>query len=255
MDNRPNPDPNNDWSEQIAAAFDWWREAGIDADFVDMPINWLASAKPAETPTPLAAAQTAPAAERQATPTATAVDLAGLPPDLAAFAAWWLTEPALDDGRIAGRVPPRGATGAELMIVVPEPEVTDTDHDRLLSGPQGRLLDSILAALGIAPADTYLASALPRHTPMANWPEVTVRGLGLVLLHHVALVQPRRLLILGATIPSLLYNDPAHKSAISETFNHEGLSIPMFTARSLQAMLDRPRWKAGLWQGLLGWTG
>ena len=27
--------------ESLAAALDWWREAGVDGDFADEPRNWL----------------------------------------------------------------------------------------------------------------------------------------------------------------------------------------------------------------------
>ncbi|MFD2578510.1 hypothetical protein ACFSTD_07590 [Novosphingobium colocasiae] len=33
---------NSDFAEAIAGALDWWREAGVDAHFVDDPIAWLA---------------------------------------------------------------------------------------------------------------------------------------------------------------------------------------------------------------------
>ena len=31
-------------AEQLAAARDWWRDAGVDQDFANEPHNWLAQA-------------------------------------------------------------------------------------------------------------------------------------------------------------------------------------------------------------------
>lgn len=251
MDNRSNPG----LEAQIAAAFDWWREAGVDDDLANTPTDWLA--RPEETaPAPAFPEMAVVPTRSQAPPPAApviAMDRSDLPGDLDAFNQWWLEEPKLDAGRTSDRIPPRGALRPEMMVIVPEPEADD--EDRLLSGPQGQLLDAILAALNLDPAHTYIASILPRHTPMADWGEVTSRGLGITLVQHITLVRPQRLLVFGTNIPPLLQNDPAHNRASLRLFNHEDLSIPLFVARGLPALLERPRWKAMLWQGLLDWTG
>jgi DNA polymerase len=265
---------------EIAGALDWWRDAGVDGLFADAPTRWLAEEK---APSPRGAEGVAQQQrgglrredDRPATESATrgttaegprlrgdaaaqaagAIDRSGWPQDLATFAEWWLSEPALDDGRISGRVPPRGEAAAELMIIVPEPERDDAAQTpaRLLSGPQGRLLDAMLAAMEIAPAQAYVASVLPRHTPMADWDAVATKGFGALLAHHVKLVGPRRLVALGSNILPLLGHDPAHNPAVLRQFNQQGLTIPLLAGKSLAALLERPRWKAGLWQGWLDW--
>jgi DNA polymerase len=278
MDDRAKPKAEAGVAADLAAALDWWREAGVDADFSDAPTLWLAKEEP-PVPGPREggglrrASEAQPGARGSAperssasgqgprlredagfpAPPAPAIDRSAWPQDLASFAQWWLSEPALDDGRTSGRVPPRGASGAEIMIVAPEPEREDAE--RLLSGPQGRLLDAMLAAMGFLPDQAYVASVLPRHTPMADWDAVAAKGLGALLAHHVKLVGPARLVALGANILPLLGHDPAHNPAVLRHFNHEGLTIPLLAGKSLAALLERPRWKAGLWQGWLDWTG
>ncbi|EJL32139.1 hypothetical protein PMI02_01519, partial [Novosphingobium sp. AP12] len=37
MDQRPNPE----FLDDITGALDWWREAGVDSDFLDEPVSWL----------------------------------------------------------------------------------------------------------------------------------------------------------------------------------------------------------------------
>lgn len=240
-----------DIQQQIAAAFDWWRDAGVDCDFTDDPKCWIVD--PAEAAAK-AAAPTAPVfiPPKIITPEAPKVEAAAIPGDLPAFTQWWLSEPLLDAGRVAGRVPPRGAAQAELMILVPHPEVND--GETLLSGPQGRMLDAIVQAMGIPTGSTYIASALPRHTPHADWDAAAVSGMGVALAHHIKLVSPRRLLVFGPNILPLLSNDLPNYPADLREFNHEGAKFALLVARELGALLDRPRWKAAFWQRWLEWT-
>jgi len=243
-------------AQEVAAAFAWWREAGVDCAFRDDPVDWImppASADPAEKlPAPRPARSPA-APEPVAAP---AFDLASLPQDIEGFCAWWQAEPWLDEGRVSGRVPPRGKAGAELMVVVPEPEREDAG--RLLSGPQGRLLDAMLAAMGMAPEQVpeqvYVASALCRHTPMADWTNAAARGLGEVLRHHVALVAPKRLIVFGSNTLPLLGHDLPNKGLFSFQLNHGDISIPLMPATDLGALLARPRAKAKVWQQWLAWN-
>ena len=127
-------------AEALAAAFDWWRGAGVDCTFVDDPVDWLARVAPAEAapPSQEQARRPLPVGRAPAPPPPARPAELDIPGDLEAFRQWWLTQPALDGGRTAGRVPPHGKAGARLMIVVPEPE--REDRERLLSGPQGAFL-------------------------------------------------------------------------------------------------------------------
>ena len=229
---------------------DWWREAGVDLDFADEPGRWLA---PAEGEAPIPAYMAPPAAEPPTVQTAIGGESSGWPTDLAAFTAWWLTEPSLDGGAVRNRIPPRGPQGADLMVIVPQPEATDAGE--LLSGAEGRLLTAILAAMGIAPDQVYLASALPRHTPMADWAALHSQGLGGVLLHHIQLIAPKQVITFGSSVSSLLSNDPAQTAKVLQSVYHERGTIPLLGARDLGAMLGRPKWKAAFWQRWLDWTG
>lgn len=253
---------------EIAGALAWWRDAGVDVALADTPRRWLGATpgEPEQDPksanSPVIAAAKAPAKDPGKAPGAALAgpaaapqpmpDEASWPGDLAAFAEWWLREPWLDAGRTQGRVAPRGRAGARLMVLVPQPEAED--GDTLLSGPQGRLLAAMLAAMGIGPDDAYIASALPRHTPMADWAAARDRGLGKVLAHHVALVAPQRVLALGDTVPSLLGHDPTNSAAPLTEIAVGGAAIPLLAARSLEGLLVRAGWKADVWRKWLAWT-
>ena len=230
-----------------AAAIDWWREAGVDQQFHDDPACWLAEPQ-AEAPQP---AQAAPQ-KRQPPPSAPAApriggDRTGWPATLAEFGGWWLAEPSLAPA--GPRVPPRGAAGAELLVLVPMPEADDTDT--LLSGTQGTLVANMLRAMGIAPAAAYIASALPRHMPLADWSGLQADGLGDVLSHHIGLVGPRRLLVLGNDILPLL---GLEKRQGVRDLPLNGTAIQLLASYAPANLLDNAKARAALWRRWLEWT-
>lgn len=248
MDDRPNPE----FLDDITGALDWWRDAGVDSDFHDEPTSWLAPPEPQGDAAAERRPPRPPVADVDAPPPPARLDPAALPADLAAFTAWWLSEPLLGGGELANRIAPKGPAGAEIMVVVEEPEAED--RGALLSGPQGRLLDAILGAFGTRREDVYLASALPRHMPGADWAQAKESGLGQVLAHHVALVAPRRLFMLGSNVLSLIGHESPQRPAVLRSFNHEGGSIPLLASWALPALLGQPRAKPVLWKAWLEWT-
>ena len=245
----------------VAGALAWWRAAGVDYAFEDAPRGWLkppaANRAAPASPEP-ATAQTAPqkTSSQTSTPATPAPQLGGArenwPTSLPAFQAWWLAEPGLDDPELTGfgagtpRIPPRGPARPQLMVIVPEPEACDSDH--LLSGAHGRLLSAILPMLGLAEAEVYIASALPRPVPLADWPALARRGLGELLLHHVALVAPQAIIAFGANVlPLLGHAQPQNTTALPRV-NHEGFSSPLLPVGDLAMLLERPAAKARFWQ-------
>lgn len=243
---------NPDFLADITGALDWWREAGVDCDFLDEPREWLAQPEPAAEQRTAPERRAARASPENAAPPPARLDPASLPQDLAAFASWWLAEPLLDDGGTGPRVAPQGTAGTKLMIVVEEPEAED--GDALLSGPQGRLLDAMLSAFGVERREAYLASALPRHTPAPDWSSLTERGIGQVLAHHVNLVSPERLIVLSGNILPLLGHELPQRPAVLRQLNQEGRSIPMLASWGLPALMKQPRAKPLLWKAWLEWT-
>ncbi|WP_169799516.1 uracil-DNA glycosylase family protein [Novosphingobium lentum] len=252
----------------LAATLDWWRDAGVDSAFIDNPADWLESARSSDADDSGAAAAAQPAPDRRARAAAkpplpgtndaparpAEVNRAAWPTSLADFAAWWLTDPAIDDAPAAYRVAPSGPANAPLMVLLVMPE--QGDDAALAAGPTGKLLDAMLAAMGLSRAEIYLASALPSRIAVPEWPVLAARGLADVLRHHVALAAPQRLLVFGrAGISTLLGHDLANKAADSPFFNHEGVSLPFVAAYDLETLLAKPALKAGLWNRWLETTG
>ncbi len=260
--------PDLSLARDFEAAIAWWRAAGVDYDFGDDATAWLAEAPLADAPPPPAgAAQGRPAAPLADDPRNRAVpqvkppappppatlrrDLLGDSPpgDLATFRQWWMAAPELGTTRLNPRIAPRGTAGAALMVVVPQPE--EHDRDTLLEGPQGRLLGNMLAAMGLDEDAVYLASALPCHTPMADLPAISAGGMDAVLAHHIALVAPQRLLVLGTGLAPFL--TPV-KDEILRKSNQTLVNTPHMVSETLEAMLHMPRLKARFWKRWIEWS-
>ena len=233
-------------SESISAAQAWWREAGVDLVFHDEPQGWLAEDAPA--------VEAAPAPKKPAPPPKPRIggDPSAWPRDLAAFHRWWIEEPGLDEGGAGPRVAPRGEAGAALMLLVPMPEADD--RDTLLSGPEGRLLASLTTAMGLAPEQVYLAAALPGHAAMPDWERLRADGMGDILLHHIELAAPKRLMVLGTRILPLLGHDPAQAAPGVSELAIQADALPVLASYAPERLLGNARQRAALWRSWLDWT-
>ncbi|NBC35565.1 hypothetical protein GTZ99_03230 [Novosphingobium sp. FSY-8] len=258
----------------IAAALDWWRLAGVDLDYTEEPAPWLIEATadegeplPGAGPVPevnAAYLASAPDPAQAASDGAIGGERGQWPQTLETFAPWWLNEPSLDDGHTEGRVPPRGEAGADVLILLPYPEAQDAAAGRLGAGPQGQMVAAMLAAGGVEPNRVYWASALPRHTPHPDWAALESAGLGGVLLHHLTLAAPKRVVVMGRMLlplvnPSLTGHNPAQSSAFLRLVNATGSDkgnegLPLLAAHAPSMVLQRPRAKAMLWRQWLDFT-
>ncbi|MEE4205591.1 MAG: uracil-DNA glycosylase family protein [Erythrobacter sp.] len=247
-----------DLAREIAAHRAWWALAGVDCDFADDATAWLAeqiTAAPMEREDEPRAGRAAASPEPQVEEIAPPPDLLGdsPPATLAAFREWWLEAPGLDAIGPRGRVPARGKAGAALMVLVVHPEEGDTE--RLLSGPQGRLLDAILAAMGIGPDEAYVASALPRFTPMADCAVEARRGMGEVLSHHIALASPKRIVAFGTGLAALLGSDAKKDYANLPNVHHKPSNVAVLVSGDLESLMSMPRLKAQFWRRFIEWSG
>jgi len=139
------------------------------------------------------------------------------------------------------------------MFLVAMPEAGDIDL--LLSGREGKLLASLATAMGLAQEQTYLAAALPRHTPLPDWEQLDADGMGEVVLHHIKLAAPKRLIVLGMRILPLLGHDPAQVAPAVSELAIQPAPVPMLAAYGPDKLLGNARQRAALWQRWLDWTG
>lgn len=147
-----------------------------------------------------------------------------------------MTEASIADRGAFPRVAPVGGPGAEIMLLVPMPE--DTDRDGLLDGPDGQMARAVLRAMGTTLASAYLATVLPRHMPLPDWPALASRGIGDITRLHIALAKPRRVVALGRSIKNLFTNEDA-----------------VFCGPGLDELRRSARRRERFWNSWLQWTG
>ena len=241
---------NPSLADQLAAAQEWWADAGVDCVFEDEPQAWLADPESDQS----AAPQAAPETEAAPPPPAPKIggDPSSWPADLPGFTAWWTENCRIEGSGSRPCIAPRGPAGADVMVLVPMPE--EQDSETLLSGPQGQLLANFLKAANIAPERAYIASLMPRHMAMPDWPGLGEQGLGALALHHIALAAPKRLLVLGSKIPPLLGHDPTAGLSPIAPVDANGTQVPALMHHGLEQMMQHGKLKARLWHNWLEWT-
>ncbi|MCK0128231.1 uracil-DNA glycosylase family protein [Erythrobacter sp. F6033] len=254
---------SNPLARDLAATMDWWRNAGVDMDFADDATVWLSEDEPAEaasTPPkkPQDGGQSGGAAktekEQTRAPKVQRIDLIGdsPPASLEEFRTFWMEAPGLDAIGPRGRIAPRGNANAETMVLVCDPE--ERDSDTILSGPQGELLNNMLAAMGLAKESVYVASALPRHTPMADTSSIAQSGMDAVTALHIQLVAPKRVIAFGANILPFFGHDRSQEFTSLREINHTSVNTPLLMSEGLDAMMSMPRLKARFWRRWIEWS-
>lgn len=223
-------------ADNIAAAQNWWREAGVDQHFVDDAQCLLAEVGPertdkVDTPVKVTARETVLPPLPQL-----GGDRSNWPAELPAFRNWWLEEPSLGESGSFPRIAPAGNAGAKLLVLVSMPEMED--RDTLLAGACGRLVANMTRAMGFTGDELYLASALPRHTPMPDWQSLAKSGLGALIDHHIGLARPERCIVMGRDLHAIV---------------SDGEVCPVFLTYSPESLLANARLRAELWRHWLDW--
>ena len=238
--------------DSVDGALEWWTLAGVDLTFDEAPHNWFnpppeAVEPPKPPPMPVERRETA---HQRATSMRDRAPFggpkSGWPKTFADFAPFWMSEASLDQGTRRSRVAPRGGEGASLMTLVGMPE--DDDRDRLLSGPQGKLLTSFLAAAGQDEAATYIASLLPCRTTAPDWSAAAESGLADFTRHHIALARPQKLLVFGSGLRTALRIDEGETHLTTDS------RIPILFAPRLDRLLRQPGQRRQFWNRWLEWT-
>jgi DNA polymerase len=188
-------------------------EWGADEALLDSPVDRFAptarpvpphpapSAVPSGAHSPLApsAALVSPRAagpaqaEQAASAAAAATDLAILHQIIDGFTACPLRATA------SHTIAPSGNPAAGLLFVYDNPGPDDDRAGRAFSGPSGARLDRVLGSAGLDRTRFLVAPLLPWRTPGGRPASDAEVALCLPFLHRVvALVRPRRLVVLGA---------------------------------------------------------
>lgn len=232
-----------DWKAAAASTLDWWHEAGIEWLTTDEPRDW--QARSAEHAAPMPGREPA---EQRAAATPTAVPM---PQTLGVFEQWRLGADAPDTAIPGVRIGARGPAGAALMVVVDAPEREDAVAGQVLSGAAGRLLDQMMAAIGLPVSQLYLAPMCVVRPAAARFTPEMEHLLGDVLRHQISLVAPGCVLILSnAPSRALLGMDITTARGSLRSVNHAGGQTQAIASFHPRFLIERPAAKAEAWKDL-----
>ncbi len=232
----------------VQAAFDWWMLAGVDTPAAAEPRSWLAA--PAEPPLPEPVSTAAPRPAPAARPLARAP---GGAEDLSRFA----TLDALH-AHVRGLFPGAplfdGAAASGILVMGEAPSAADLETGRPFTGPAGRLLDRMLAAIGLDRGSCGITLLVPRRgVPGPPRPEEIEEDLPLTKA-HLRLLAPRAILLLGATAAQTLAGETAPISALRGRRLRVSCgerTVPALATFNPAYLLRRPEDKALAWADLL----
>ena len=216
---------------EAASLLGWWIDAGVDAAISEHPRDWL---KPNVAPIVVTAEAPAPTL---------------LPDTFEAFRAWLQTASGLSlDQPGARRILPHGPTGAEVMLVSEFPAREDASDGQPIGGTAWQLMVKMLAAIGIGEPAAYSASLACFHLPAAKLDPEALDRCAELMRHQIALVRPKRLLLLGDAPARALIGQPL---AAARGKVHRIETVPAVATFHPRYLLARPADKALAWRDLL----
>lgn len=176
-------------------------EWGADEALGDMPFDGLAGAAPVARPVEVPRPVTVPVTKRAVPAPAlrakdiadAATTIAELRAALAAFDGCALKDTATN------LVFADGNPASGLMLVGDGPGADEDRAGRPFVGAPGQLLDRMMLSIGMTRADCLITNLIPWRPPGNRNPtDAEIQVCLPFLLRHIALVRPRRLVLLGA---------------------------------------------------------
>ena len=259
----------------LRALLQWQVELGVDEPIGDAPINRydLPELAPKFAPAPAAASArtAAPASARPSSPASgnaadagptsggdgadavaearraaeAAQDLDGLRSALAAYEYCELKRGARN------LVFSDGAPGARVMIIGEAPGRDEDRDGRPFVGQAGRMLDKMLAAVGLSrETDVYITNVLPWRPPQNADPTPDqIDMMRPFVARHVALAAPRILVVMGNTSSDAVLG----KRGITKLRGnwHEAWGLPVLPMLHPSHLLQKPAAKRAAWADLL----
>ncbi len=149
-----------------------------------------------------------------------------------------------------------GSPDADLMIVGDAPGFDEDRDGKPFMGPNGRMLDKMLTAIGLdRDKDVYLTDVLPWR-PLGNTrpdPEIIAMCTPF-LKRHIALTKPKHLLLMGTIAAQSLLDSKDGISRLRGRWQEitlEGHSMAAMVTYHPQYLINQPQMKGATWRDLL----
>lgn len=265
-----NPAPYS--REQLASLLAFYADAGLDFPVMAEAADFF---QPVEPPQSVAALRPQlPAAQtRAATRTPDPVSAAPVVPDsnaialaeTAAAAAQDLDQLAATVARFDGcnlkrsarsTVFEGGNRAARLMIIQSQPSREDDAAGAAFQGPEGVLLQAMLAAIGLdRDRDIYVGYCVPWCPPGGQEPSaINMQICAPFMRRQLALAAPDHVIIMGTGPAQMLLNSRRpipHLRGQWHTLTVAERAVPALPMLTTSYLLDEPAFKRQTWQDLL----
>ena len=231
----------HDWNEEAANMLQWWSDAGVDTLVEDDPRDWLArveiAAAVTETPPP-------PSATAASAPDA-------LPDTLEAFAAWRTGDQAPEAGWHMPLAIPQNIADAKLMVIFDLPEGEAGESDRFLDEASSRLFDRMLVAVGLKREEVAITGLALARPATGQVPAADIGRLGEITRHHIALIAPQRVLLMGEAVNRALFGaESGTNRGLLHVINHQGRQFRTIASYHPRFLIKRPVAKGDSWKHL-----
>jgi DNA polymerase len=234
--------------DAAASLLRWWRDAGVDTLVEDAPRDWLGEK-------PLlfrGEAGERSEAERGAESARTKLPLSpALPHTLDALLAWMRESADVPEARWGRtRILPAGDSSADVMVLIDAPDRGDAEAGRLLSGPLGELFDKMLAAIGRDRSSIWLAP-FTTVRPIGRVQQDAFQRLTEIARHHIGLVAPKRLLVMGdAPSRALIGTEVIPARGTLHQLNFGNVTVETVATFHPRLLDERPAFKRQAWNDL-----
>lgn len=233
--------------DDLAALLAWWQACGVDTCVADAPQSWFSAPPPqVRTAAPRIAEQTAmaksPARPPMIAPDGEFSDVRSLDDLLEKLRAENPLVPIADGNPQSG-----------VMLIGEGPSAEDLRTGRPFTGPAGRLLDRMLAAIGLDRTGCYIGLAAPRRAIPGPVPADSMADDLALTLAHIRLAAPRVLLLLGGPATHILTGDTTVISRQRGKWREvhiDNRAIPALPTYNPAYLLRRPEAKRETWDDL-----
>ena len=225
---------------QVEGLLAWWTLAGVEHPVCEEPVDWVR---------PQAASRVGPNPPSSAT-------APGFPASLPAFHDYLAMSPDLPESAWPGpRVLPQGPQAAKLMIIIDAPDSAASQPDALFGPDATSLLTRMAGTIGLRMEDCYLAPLSLVAPPAGIVASPVLERLAERMRHHIDLVNPSALLLLGDQASRALISTEALEKDKNLPFvNHLGGNLRAASVAHPRVMLGQPSAKAEAWRMLQGLT-
>lgn len=232
-------------SRMIESLTSWWELAGMHSAVGDEVVDWLALDAKSEVIAPLARQ---PALQ----PEVAVQPKPEWPQDIEALRILIAEGAALPCNAFGNRpVVPVGPANAELMIISDLPDRDEVTAGTIGSGATGKLLERMLAAIGVDLAQCYWTTLAATIPATGELPDAALPELADFARHQIGLVDPETIFVLGSsTCRALLGLELMDARKSWQNINYIGgkkATLTTFHPRTLHA---RSQMKAQAWKDL-----